>query len=57
MLVIKKEQKAQKAPYSAVALSIHFAWSYPTTWEFEVSRVALREKDLDWIWGFSWTRV
>ena len=57
MLVIKKEQKAQKAPYSVVALSIHFAWSYPTTWEFEVSRVALREKDLDWIWGFSWTRV
>lgn len=42
MLVLKKEQKA---PYSGVALSIHFeAGSYPTTWEFEVSRVALREK-------------
>lgn len=55
MLVLKKEQKA---PYSVVALSIHFeAWNYPTTWEFEVSRVALREKDLDWIWGLSWTRV
>lgn len=42
MLVLKKEQKAT---HSVVALSIHFeAWSYPTTWEFEVSRVAFREK-------------